>query len=140
MTLKTAKELYPDCTEYGDFYAPCDYKPIYESFGEIIRKDDIGDYQGDTQVLLYDEGKKQYGYICFGWGSCSMCDRLQGCESYEEIDNLINDLYASIRWFDDDNEALRFFTTHEWHFDYSHSQAFVDFCTEFFRKRIDGKC
>ena len=134
--LKKARELYPDCMSHDYFEAPWDYEPIYQSFGTVVRADSMGSYQGDTQVLLYDDEKKQYGYICFGWGSCSCCDRLQGCASYEDIDDLIEDLYETIRWFYDDNEALTFFNTHEWDFDYDHSPEFVEFCREMFIIRV----
>ena len=134
MKLKKAKELYPDY-DFSAWFGPYDYSPIYKSFGTVVRKDDIGEYQGDTQVLLYDAETDKHGYLMFGWGSCSMCDRLQGCKNYKEVDDLIQYLYSTIRWFDDDEEGYRFFTTHTWHFDYAHSPEFVSFCTEFFKKR-----
>ena len=134
MGVKKASELYPDYDVH--WIGPYDYSPIYKSFGEVVRKDDIGDYQGDTQVLLFDKERNQYGYLMFGWGSCSMCDRLQGCQSYDDIDELIGELYASVRWFDDCDEAYTFFTTHEWKYDFDHSEEFVSFCTTFFKEKV----
>ena len=132
---KTAEELYPD--EDFDWGGPSNYEPIYKSFGTLVRVDHIGEYQGDTQVLFYDDEKKQHGYMMFGWGSCTVCDRLQGCRNYDDVNDLIDELYQSVRWFDDDKEAYTFFTTHEWDYDFEHSKEFVSFCTEFFKKRLD---
>lgn len=54
-----------------------DYKPIVNSFGKIIIQVNDGDYQEDSYILLEDDGR--YGYLSFGWGSCSGCDALQAC-------------------------------------------------------------
>lgn len=135
---KKAEDLYPGCNKYGDFWAPYSYEPIYNSFGEVIKEEDIGDYQGDTQVLLRDKPTGKYGYMMFGWGSCSMCDRLQGCDSYHDVNDLIRHLWSSVRWFDDDREAYNFFRNHEWKYDFGYSEDFVEFCTKFFKEKIEG--
>lgn len=91
-----ARRLYPDFDE--TWGGPGDYTPIIESFGEVLVRVDDQDYQGDTRVLLKKGG--QYGFLNFGWGSCSGCDALQGCDSFSDIDELIVDLERSIKWFD----------------------------------------
>lgn len=127
--------LYPNW-DFSFGQGPFGYNPICQLFGEIVRKDDIGEWQGDTQILYFDRETGKYGYLMFGWGSCSMCDRLQGCRSYDDIDNLIGHLRSSIRWFDDDSDALKFFESHEWKYDWGYSEDFVQFCRTFFRNRI----
>ena len=100
-----AASLYPDFngTEY-------DYQPIVDMFGDVILQVEQEDYQGDTWVL-YKRGTR-YGRLEFGWGSCSGCDALQACSTLKEIDQLINELYESIEWFEDADIALKYFIDH----------------------------
>ena len=114
----SAELLYPDCKRESYFSAPGDYSPMLESFGSIVLKVDDDDYQGDSRVL-YRAGYK-IGYLQFGWGSCSGCDALQGCDSYAEIDSLMDGLQAAIIWFDSAQLALEYFNTHDWKGDYSY--------------------
>ena len=101
-----ARALY--CKDYEDsdgsyFYGPSDYNPIIQSFGEVLVQVDDDDYQGDTRVLLRKDGR--YGFLNFGWGSCSGCDGLQACSSFREIEELIQGLERDIKWFDTLAEA-----------------------------------
>lgn len=80
------------------FYGPYDYNPIIQSFGDVLIQVDDNDYQGDTKVLLHKDGR--YGFLNFGWGSCSGCDGLQACSSFREIEELIQELERDIKWFD----------------------------------------
>ena len=119
--METALELYPDYAksekEYGSFYGPGSYQPILDSFGKILVQVDDNDYQGDSRVL-YKNGNK-YGWLQFGWGSCSGCDSLQACSTIKEIQELIDDLYRSIKWFNTKKQLLDFFKNHDWEGDYS---------------------
>jgi hypothetical protein len=128
MELKTAKELYDvkeEDVEYG-FY---NYQPILDSFGDILCQKDEVDYQGDSWVLYEKDGK--IGYLCFGWGSCSGCDSLQACQSYNDVDELIEKLYFQIRWFDSIQEAYEYFINKNWEGDYSWSiEEFQEFIKE----------
>jgi len=101
-----ARRLYGE--EYKDedgsyFYGPSDYNPIIQSFGEVLVQVDDGDYQGDTRVLLRKDGR--FGFLNFGWGSCSGCDGLQACSSFRDIETLIQGLERDIKWFDTLAEA-----------------------------------
>lgn len=97
-TESRAQTLYPEAGERTYFDSPYDYDPIIRSFGEVLVQVDDDDYIGDTRVLLRKDGR--YGFLNFGWGSCSGCDALQASDSYEEIDELIDDLENDIKWFD----------------------------------------
>lgn len=118
--MKTAKELYPEYLEMeqkdGYFYGPCDYQPILKSIGTILIQVDEGDYQGDSMVL-YKKGSK-YGYLIFGWGSCSGCDALQACENMEEIQSLIDQLHNDVKWFDSLNDLKAYFINKDWELEY----------------------
>ena len=57
---------------------------------------DDDDYQGDSRVLFRDG--ERYGVLIFGWGSCSGCDALQACDTYEEVDDLRHQLEGEIVW------------------------------------------
>lgn len=108
--MKTAEELFPNSEG-------CDYNKIVSSFGNVAIQVDDSDYQGDTRVF-YDEGTS-YGYLQFGWGSCSGCDALQACNTISEIQSLMDSLKDQIKWFPLKHEALDFFERHDWQGDYS---------------------
>ena len=126
----TAKDLYPDFQ--GSLFCITDYDPIVKSFGTVAVKVDDDDYHGDSRILYDNAGK--IGYLQFGWGSCSGCDALQACETYEAVDELIEELRGQIRWFDDARDALDFFKTHDWGGDYNAGRAEQ---REFIQKSID---
>ena len=117
--MTSAKILYPDINP-NNFYGPGDYSPILEDLGEIILQHDDHDYQGDSFVLYTRnvDGYDQYGILIFGWGSCSGCDALQACDSYNEIDSLRNSLESSIQW-DSLKNTLRYLDEHDWAGDYT---------------------
>ena len=119
--MKTAAELYPDYAEEekkdGSFYGPGDYTPILDNIGTVLLREDDDDYQGDSRVL-YADGER-IGFLQFGWGSCSGCDALHGCEHISEIQTLMDNLRDSVKWFANRAEALEWFKTHDWEGDYS---------------------
>ena len=118
-----AKDLYPECQDGEYFWAPSDYTPIICSLGTVAIQVDDEDYQGDSRILYRDPATPNLvGYLQFGWGSCSGCDALQACKSYEDIDFLISQLESDIKWSTPE-ELLLFFKTHDWQGDYSwHSE------------------
>ena len=127
--MKTALELYPQ--EKNDLWNTDiyegDYQPIVDAFGNIILQESDNDYQGSTWVLYQDNDK--IGFLRFGWGSCSGCDALQACRSIEEIQELMDELWQSIMWFETKAEAYKFFVEHDWEGDWDsrleESQRFV---------------
>lgn len=112
--MKTAREIYGDVDGYS-FYS---YDDMVKEFGTIIVKVDDDNYSGDSRVFYHDGAR--YGWLQFGWGSCSGCDALQGCCNIDEVQRLMDELYNSIRWWDTREEALKFFNEHDWAGDYSY--------------------
>lgn len=111
--MKTAKQLYPD---WEEGYGPCDYQPIINNIGNVVVQVDDAGYQGDTRVLYNNSGN--IGFLRFGWGSCSGCDALQACDTFDDVQTLVNELTESVRWFGSFIEALAFFKEHDWAGDY----------------------
>ena len=113
-----------------------DYTPMINAFGNVAIRVDSGNYSGDTYVL-YNEGHK-FGYLSFGWGSCTGCDALQACKNLDEVQTLCDELYNSIKWFKPQSEALDWFIKHDWEGDYSWSddntKVFVDMAIHYLRK------
>ena len=105
--MKKANEIY---NTYETWWY--DYQPMLNEFGEIILQIDEQGYQGDSFVIYRDNNR--YGYLTFGWGSCSGCDALQGCNSIDEVQDLMNDLYDSIIWFDSLSELKSYFENKDW--------------------------
>ena len=128
--MKTALELYSE--EYGtDNLMGCifDYTPILEQFGEILIKVDDDDYQGDSYLIYKKENS--YGYLRFGWGSCSGCDALQACNTIQEVQELMDTLYNSIIWFVSLAELKEYFANKDWELEYSwHIECFKDFLNQ----------
>lgn len=117
-----------DLYDTKDRYSWYEYQPMLNAFGPIALQVDDDDYQGDSRVL-YHEGER-WGYLQFGWGSCSGCDALQECASIKEVQKLADGLETQIRWFENAKEALHFFQKHDWETDYSwgteEQRQFVD--------------
>lgn len=99
------------------------YTDIINSFEfEVLLRIDDDDYQGDTRVLFKDRKTNKIGYLLFGWGSCSGCDALEGCCSWEELEELQLSLYNSIKWLTE-TEMLNYFKEHDWGGDYTCSSS-----------------
>ena len=128
--MKTAAELYLIEEEEDKYWlGESNYQPMLDEFGTIALQVDDDDYQGDSRVL-YCDGER-WGWLQFGWGSCSGCDALQACESIEEIQTLMDGLYTDIKWFSSTEEALQFFIDHDWKGDYSwHASEQQEFVTK----------
>jgi hypothetical protein len=118
--MKEAKELYPEYWEEeqktGSFYGPCDYQPIIDEIGNVLIQVDDGGYQGDSRVLYEKDG--MYGFLIFGWGSCSGCDSLQSCSEIKDIQELIDSLVNDVKWFDSLKELQKYFSEKDWELDY----------------------
>jgi len=118
--MKTAHELYPSYVEdekNGYFYGPGDYQPIIENLGTVLIQVDDQYYQGDTRVIYLKDNK--YGYLNFGWGSCSGCDVLQGCGNMADIQELMDGMNESIKWFDSLADLKEYFKSKDWELEYS---------------------
>lgn len=137
--MKNAKELYPECwkdeQERGSFYGPADYQPIIDEIGNVLIQVDDNDYQGDSRVLYEKDGK--YGFLIFGWGSCSGCDSLQACNNTNDIQELINELVNDVKWFDSLEELQKYFSEKDWELEYSwHADETKDFITKVLEYRL----
>ena len=128
--MKTAFELFSE--EYGTDHLTgeiYDYTPILEQFGEILIRVDDEDYNGDSYLIYKKDGK--YGYLIFGWGSCSGCDALQGCDTIQEVQELMNSLYNGITWFDSLAALQDYFAEKDWSLEYCyHIETFKKFRLE----------
>lgn len=63
---------------------------------EALMCEAIGSYQGDYLFVVTDGNR--FGFLTFGYGSCSGCDALQACGGLESLTELRNSLYNSIHW------------------------------------------
>jgi hypothetical protein len=105
--VKPIHEVYPDHSFY-------DYRPLIESLGHtILLQVDEGDYQGDS-LLILKASDGRYGYLEFGWGSCSGCDALQGCSTWQDVESLRQHLQDSVLWFPTAGELLRNLKDRDW--------------------------
>ena len=79
---------------------------------EILLQESDHDYQGDSMMLLQDGSR--YGYLSFGWGSCSGCDALQACDSLADYEALRDGLEGSIKWFGSLPEVVGYLRGKDW--------------------------
>lgn len=121
--MENMKPIYRVCylyntTSKSECYL-ADYDPMIEDFGNVLFRVDDDDYQGDSYVFYGNMDKdSRFGYLNFGWGSCSGCDALQRCSTWEEVQELYEFLHSQIKWFDSAKEAYKWFTEHDWKGDY----------------------
>jgi len=106
------KEAFPDCID-DDYFRIPGYTALLKSFGfDLVLNFDIGQYQGSTYCIFRD--LPRYGYMVFGWGSCSGCDSLEACSSYEDLDKLRQSLFNSIRWFESAPDCAKYLLSKDW--------------------------
>lgn len=101
------RDLYPDSD--GDSLS--DYTPILEALGEVVVRVNERDCSGSTWVLLRRDA--EWGYLCFGWGSCSGCDALQGCSSFDDAQVLADTIESQVMWRSC-AEMMKWFASHDW--------------------------
>lgn len=121
--MKKADEIYDSSWSWWD------YQPMLNEFGNILLQKDEQDYQGDS-FIIYEKDDK-YGYLTFGWGSCSGCDALQACNTIDEVQELMDKLYSDIKWFDSLDALKEYFEKTDWTLKYQYSiPEFKEFLTE----------
>lgn len=90
---------------------------VYEDFvalmGKVLVECIFGASEGDSYYLIHDPDKG-YGYICIGWGSCSVCDALEACDTLEEIVDLYFEIYDQIHWEPDQKLMARWMLIRDW--------------------------
>lgn len=131
--LSRARQLYPpsDPSRPDDFIDyDYDYDPIIRSLGNVLVKVKDGGYQGDTRLLLEKDGR--YGFSVIGWGSCTGCDALRQCSTYDEADKLISQIENEVTWFDTLEDAKAYISNmkdRRFQF-YSHQLEWIDFVAQ----------
>ena len=81
---------------YEYYSPPMSYDQIVATQGEVMGQWVMGTWQGDYIYLLKNEDK--YSFYVIGYGSCSGCDALEGCENDEEFNELKEDIINRIAW------------------------------------------
>ena len=117
------RKVFPNAFEDG-WRPNVAYEELYKQFGTVLIQIDIGLYSGDTFVVLEKDGK--YGYLVFGWGSCSYCDALLGCSDFDDLQGLSDHLETSIKWFDTKDELKEWAEVHDWEGDWAWHGNFND--------------
>jgi hypothetical protein len=103
-----------------------DYAALVASMGvEILAQEDEDGWQGDSLLIL--RRGDRWGYLAFGWGSCSGCDALQGCSSVAEVEELRRDLARSIVWHDSAADLLAFLDGRDWTTGYLNDDLVANF-------------
>lgn len=120
------RELFPKAFEDGAYEPYVDYSEIVYEFGYPIKISiNEDDYQGDSWYILKDGTR--YGYLEFGWGSCSGCDALKACKSFDDLQKLADELERSIVWYESKNDLRKWLETHDFSTDWSTCTEHVDF-------------
>lgn len=118
ITAATIEEAFGSLKDRDWYYRGQDYPDLVGLFcDEIVVEASDDDYQGDTYAIL--RKGDEYGYLEFGWGSCSGCDALQACGSDEEMAALANQLAASVEWQPDKAALKEWIAGKDWPGGYS---------------------
>lgn len=110
-----------------------DYDEIIDSFEvEVLIKMDYGEYSGDTFLLVRDAENGRIGIIIFGWGSCSGCDDLQGCnldlDPHKAVTDLRDEIWNGARWERDAKAMLEYVTAKDWTLEFQyHTSGWMEF-------------
>lgn len=104
-----------DASENISWYDYNDVVALFEH--DVLAQYEEEDYQGDSWYVLLNGSR--YGWLTFGWGSCSGCDALQACSNAQEVNELRDELYRSITWYDSKKELLEWLESKEWSTEYS---------------------
>lgn len=129
ITATTIKEAFGP-TDKDYYYRSEDYQDLIGLFcDEIVIEASDNDYQGDTYAIL--RRGTEYGYLEFGWGSCSGCDALEACDSDEEMADLANQLAASVVWQKDRAALREWIAGRDWKGGYAwHVEGFNEFAVK----------
>ena len=73
---------------------------------------DDQDYEGDSFAIV--RSGEQFGFLRFGWGSCSGCDALAGAETDQDHVEILQMLWNGIEWTGGLEELLRFRESADW--------------------------
>ncbi len=114
--MKDVRQAYVEAgqdKDDGDWFCVYDYQPMLASMEyEILLQVDESDYQGDSFLLLKDGTR--WGFLTYGWGSCSGCDALQSCSNWEQVAELRDSLVNDIKWYDSAAELLEYWGCKDW--------------------------
>lgn len=91
---------------------------------EILAWETFGEYQGDYAVVV--KRNELLGFLVIGYGSCSGCDALEGCETQEEYDALMLSVLSNISWGGPDfirSKITNLIEDNDW---YRYESGFVD--------------
>jgi hypothetical protein len=77
---------------------------IGSRFCTVLSSSSMGEYEGDEFYIVEQANERwgdgvRYGFVSVGYGSCSGCDDLQGADDANEVNELAERIYKSIKWF-----------------------------------------
>lgn len=102
------------------------YDELVRAFGyEVLVNEESGIHSGDSWYFLKDGNR--YGFLEFGWGSCSGCDALEACYSFSALQSLADSLEGSIVWRESKHEMRQWMEAHDFSADFSTDIKKVDF-------------
>lgn len=96
------------------------YEGLIDSFEvDVVLSEHDDDYQGDSFYLLRDADDR-YGYLVFGWGSCSGCDAFEAASddvswgsNPTALIDLRDELWNDVSWFDSLDNLRAYFVEND---------------------------
>lgn len=142
LTIEKLKSLYPYERD-SDYFYVSDYGPLDALIGEEVVCVSDPDYQGETRILyqkmnednMFDD---MYTVRTYYWGSCSGCDALQACSSWEDLLDYAQSHIANVQWFNReeliqhlDNIIAEHEKSNYWGYHCSEEMQFLRECYEY---------
>jgi len=111
-----------------------DYSRLINSSDEweVIIEVNDNNWSGDILFLLKSKTKDDlYGYLTFGYGSCTGCDAYLRAEAVglEELEKLRDELISQIHSDSKDQLMEWLFNTHDWEGTHLDEELVDEFCT-----------
>lgn len=91
-----AARLYPNWNQADEL---TDYRPILAHFSRIYQQLALAySEELDGFCFIAYSTATEVGILEFAFGCCRDCDRLNACQSYEEVGLLVEQMLRSILW------------------------------------------
>ena len=122
--IKAFKKKYGKKDEYQ--YDFDDYAFLVKKLGKIVCEAHQDGYHGDS-VYYVVAGPTRFGFLTFGWGSCSGCDALEACITPEDYADLFEDLLRDIVWFTSLKKLRTYLKNKDWEGTYIDEELIREF-------------
>lgn len=67
-----------------------------------------------ADLVLWRSVEGPYGFVSFGYGSCSQCDELEACSTYAEVAKVRKEMWERVHWEDNACNMFSWMYARDW--------------------------